>query len=65
MIFQNTVAVKQKRQSTKRAPGAEDSAAISSSFLRLIIFPIGRRPAARPSASQRKLLGAQHFLKQG
>jgi len=25
-------------------------AKISSSFLRLIIFPVGRRPAARPSA---------------
>jgi hypothetical protein len=42
---------------TKRAPDAGDaqrsraqSAAISSLFLRLSIFPVGRRPAARPSA---------------
>jgi hypothetical protein len=35
---------------TKRAPDAGDSAAFSSIFLRLSIFPIGRRPAARPSA---------------
>jgi len=37
-------------QPTKRAPDAGDSAAISSSFLRLSIFPVGRRSAARPSA---------------
>jgi hypothetical protein len=35
---------------TKRAPDAGDSAAISSIFLRLSIFPVGRRSAARPSA---------------
>ncbi len=35
---------------TKRAPDAGDSAAFPSLFLRLIIFPVGRRPAARPSA---------------
>jgi len=35
---------------TKRAPDAGDSAAFSSIFLRLSIFPIGRRSAARPSA---------------
>jgi len=35
---------------TKRAPDAGDSAAFSSIFLRLSLFPIGRRPAARPSA---------------
>jgi len=35
---------------TKRAPDAGDSAAFSSIFLRLIIFPVGRRSAARPSA---------------
>jgi len=35
---------------TKRAPDAGDSAAFSSIFLRLSIFPVGRRPAARPSA---------------
>jgi len=35
---------------TKRAPDAGDSGAIPSIFLRLIIFPVGRRSAARPSA---------------
>ena len=35
---------------TKRAPDAGDSATISSSFTRLIIFPVGRRSTARPSA---------------
>ncbi len=35
---------------TKRAPDAGDSGAIPSIFLRLSIFPVGRRPAARPSA---------------
>jgi len=35
---------------TKRAPDAGDSGAIPSLFLRLSIFPVGRRPAARPSA---------------
>lgn len=35
---------------TKHAPDAGDSAAFPSSFLRLNLFPIGRRPAARPSA---------------
>ena len=43
------VLVKHRRP-TKRAPDAGDSAQISSSFLRLIIFPVGRRSAARPSA---------------
>ncbi len=38
------------RRLTKRAPDAGDSGEISSSFLRLIIFHFGRRPAARPSA---------------
>ena len=32
----------EKNCPTKRAPDAGDSAAISSSFLRLIIFPVGR-----------------------
>jgi len=41
--------VHQKRP-TKRAPDAGDSGAIPSLFLRLIIFPVGRRSAARPSA---------------
>ncbi len=35
---------------TKRAPDAGDSAAISSSFLRLIIFPVGRLRRPHPSA---------------
>ncbi len=33
---------------TKRAPDAGDSAAISSSFLRLIIFLVGRLRRPRP-----------------
>jgi hypothetical protein len=37
-------------QPTKRAPDAGDSGAFPSIFLRLSIFPVGRRPAARPSA---------------
>ncbi len=39
-----------KTRPTKRAPDAGDSAAISSSFLRLIIFPVGRLRRPRPSA---------------
>ena len=35
---------------TKRAPDAGDSGAIPILFLRLSIFPVGRRSAARPSA---------------
>ena len=35
---------------TKRAPDAGESGAIPSLFLRLSIFPVGRRSAARPSA---------------
>ena len=35
---------------TKHAPDAGDSGAIPSLFLRLNIFPVGRRSAARPSA---------------
>jgi len=35
---------------TKRAPDAGDSAAISGSFLRLIIFPVGRLRRPHPSA---------------
>ena len=42
--------VKVKSVPTKRAPDAGDSGAIPSLFLRLSIFPVGRRPAARPSA---------------
>ena len=39
-----------KSRLTKRAPDAGDSGAIPSLFLRLSIFPVGQRPAARPSA---------------
>jgi hypothetical protein len=39
-----------KMRPTKRAPDAGDSGAIPSLFLRLSLFPVGRRPAARPSA---------------
>jgi len=39
-----------KSRRTKRAPDAGDSGAIPSIFPRLNIFPVGRRPAARPSA---------------
>ena len=39
-----------KRRPTKRAPDAGDSAAISSSFLRLVIFLAGRLRRPRPSA---------------
>ncbi len=42
--------LKAKSGLTKRAPDAGDSGAIPSLFLRLIIFPVGRRSAARPSA---------------
>jgi hypothetical protein len=44
------IAVNVNRRPTKRAPDAGDSGAIPSLFLRLSIFPVGRRPAARPSA---------------
>ena len=39
-----------KNRPTKRAPDAGDSAAISSSFLLLSIFPVGRLRRPRPSA---------------
>ena len=39
-----------KRRPTKRAPDAGDSAQISSSFLRLSIFPVGRLRRPHPSA---------------
>ncbi len=46
----NQQALRSKNCPTKRAPDAGDSGAIPSLFLRLSIFPVGRRPAARPSA---------------
>ena len=41
--------LKQNRP-TKRAPDAGESGAIQGIFLRLSIFPVGRRPATHPSA---------------
>jgi hypothetical protein len=46
----NQISLKVKSGLTKRAPDAGESGAIPSIFLRLSIFPVGRRPAARPSA---------------
>ena len=43
-----------KLRPTKRAPDAGDSGEISSSFLRLIIFHIGRR-SVRPSAGNARV----------
>jgi len=40
----------QEKRLTKRAPDAGESAQISSSFLRLIIFLAGRLRRPRPSA---------------
>jgi hypothetical protein len=42
--------VKNRYHPTKRAPDAGDSAAISGSFLRLIIFLVGRLRRPCPSA---------------
>ncbi len=44
------IPMKAKQCPTKRAPDAGDSAAISSSFLRLVIFLVGRLRRPRPSA---------------
>ena len=56
-IIQNEVTALLFRQTsftitrpTKRAPDAGDSAHTSSSFLRLIIFQVGRLRRPRPSA---------------
>jgi len=46
----NVVEHQIKSVPTKRAPDAGESGVIPSIFLRLSIFPVGRRPAARPSA---------------
>jgi hypothetical protein len=46
----NSIEPFQNHRPTKRAPDAGDSAAISSSFLRLSIFPVGRLRRPRPSA---------------
>ena len=45
---------------TKRALDAGDSAPISSSFLRLSLFLIGRRSTVRPSASNANRWAARH-----
>jgi len=50
MSFFLPASLQVKRRLTKRAPDAGDSGAIPSLFLRLNIFPVGRRSAARPSA---------------
>jgi len=42
--------VRHKGKPTKRAPDAGDSAAISSSFLRLSLFLVGRLRRPHPSA---------------
>ncbi len=48
------------RQPTKRAPDAGDSAAISGSFLRLIIFLAGRLRRPRPSAGNANRWATKH-----
>ena len=45
---------------TKRAPDAGDSGAIPSIFLRLSIFPVGQRSAARPSAGNANRWAVTH-----
>ncbi len=59
--FSNSVSCGQ-RQPTKRAPDAGDSAAISSSFLRLIIFQFGRLRRPRPSAGNANRWAVGHLL---
>ena len=51
-----------KSQPTKRAPDAGDSAAISSSFLRLIIFLVGRLRRPRPSAGNANRWAELHLI---
>jgi hypothetical protein len=55
----------QKSRPTKRAPDAGDSGAIPSLFLRLSLFPVGRRPAARPSAGNANRWVAGHMCQLG
>jgi len=50
VIFGMEAAMLANSNPTKRAPDAGESAAISSSFLRLIIFLVGRLRRPRPSA---------------
>ena len=49
-IIANNISGIVERRRTKRAPDAGDSAAISSSFLRLVLFLAGRLRRPRPSA---------------
>jgi len=48
--FTTTVGESASPCPTKRAPDAGESGAIPSLFLRLSLFPVGRRSAACPSA---------------
>ena len=56
-----TFTLAQKSSPTKRAPDAGDSAQISSSFLRLIIFLAGRLRRPRPSAGNANRWAADKF----
>ncbi len=49
-MLHDLISSYKQRRPTKRAPDAGDSGEISGIFLRLSIFPVGRRSAARPSA---------------
>ena len=49
-VFEKPASLAFIQRPTKRAPDAGDSGEISSLFLRLSIFPVGRRSAVRPSA---------------
>jgi hypothetical protein len=51
-----------KSKPTKRAPDAGDSATISSSFLRLIIFLAGRLRRPHPSAGNANRWVAQEQM---
>ncbi len=55
--------VSKKSRLTKRAPDAGDSAAISSSFLRLVIFLVGRLRRPRPSAGNANRWAAAEKIK--
>ena len=57
ICFKEVGVDKTKSHPTKRAPDAGDSAQISSSFLRLSIFPVGRRSAVPAPAQVTKTVG--------
>ena len=63
MVMVLNQLVLHKSQPTKRAPDAGDSVHISSSFLRLVIFPVGRLRRPRPSAgnANRWALGSRDY----